>query len=285
MIGLIDVGGGSRGSFGCGVLDRCLDDGIGFDYMIGVSAGSANEASFLAGQKGRNLRFYNDYAFRDEYMSWKMMLKKGEYLDLDYIYSTLTNKGGEDPLDYEAMIANGTPWEIVATDAVTGMPKYFTIDDMAQDEYSVIKASCAVPLACRPYPVNGVLYFDGGVADPVPYKRAMEKGCDRLVVILTKPRTELRKPRSKDTFAAWMIRKKYPKTAKRLELRYLEYNLAVKELMKMEDEGKALIVSPDGLEKMKTLNLSHEKVEELYRRGYDGAAAIKEFMTGTEGGK
>ena len=118
MIGLIDVGGGSRGSFGCGVLDRCIDEGITFDYMIGVSAGTANEASFLAGQRGRNLRFYNEYAFRDEYMSVKSMIKNGEYLNLDYIYSTLTNRGGEDPLDYEAIVKNGTPWEIVATDVM-----------------------------------------------------------------------------------------------------------------------------------------------------------------------
>ena len=57
MLGLIDVGGGTRGAFGAGVLDRCLEEGITFDYLIGVSAGAANEASFLAGQKGRDLRF------------------------------------------------------------------------------------------------------------------------------------------------------------------------------------------------------------------------------------
>ena len=57
-VGLIDVGGGLRGAYGAGVLDRCIDDGIRFDYCIGVSAGSANVAAFLAGQKGRNLRFY-----------------------------------------------------------------------------------------------------------------------------------------------------------------------------------------------------------------------------------
>ena len=278
MIGLIDVGGGSRGSFGCGVLDRCIDEGITFDYMIGVSAGAANEASFLAGQRGRNLRFYNEYAFRDEYMSVKSMIKNGEYLNLDYIYSTLTNRGGEDPLDYEAIVKNGTPWEIVATDADTGMPKYFTTDDLAQDNYDVFKASCAVPLASKPYPIGGSLYYDGGVSDPVPYERALEKGCDRLVVILTKPRTERRKEKGKDTFAARLMKHKYPKAAKRLELRYLKYNMAVEELLKMEEEGKALIISPDGIEKMKTLKLSHEKVEDLYNRGYEGAAKIKSFV-------
>ena len=59
--GLIDVGGGLRGVYAAGVLDRCLDEGVRFDYGIGISAGSANLASFLAGQRGRNLRFFRDY--------------------------------------------------------------------------------------------------------------------------------------------------------------------------------------------------------------------------------
>lgn len=104
MIGVVDVGGGLRGVYGAGVFDTCLDEGIAFDYLIGVSAGSANVASFLAGQKGRNLKFYADYSFRKAYMSFRNLLRRGSYLDLDYIYGdALTNAGGEYPLDYQAM--------------------------------------------------------------------------------------------------------------------------------------------------------------------------------------
>ena len=52
--GVIDVGGGLRGIYGAGVLDRCLEEDLRFDLCIGVSAGSANMASYLAGQHGRN---------------------------------------------------------------------------------------------------------------------------------------------------------------------------------------------------------------------------------------
>ena len=58
MIGVIDVGGGLRGSYGAGVLDACLRKGVHFDYGAGVSAGSANILSYLAGQMGRNYTFY-----------------------------------------------------------------------------------------------------------------------------------------------------------------------------------------------------------------------------------
>lgn len=49
---VVDVGGGMRGIYAAGVLDYCLDQGITFDLGIGVSAGSANISSFVAGQRG-----------------------------------------------------------------------------------------------------------------------------------------------------------------------------------------------------------------------------------------
>ena len=44
-IGVIDVGGGSAGIYAAGVFDWCLENGVKFDYGIGISAGSANVAS------------------------------------------------------------------------------------------------------------------------------------------------------------------------------------------------------------------------------------------------
>lgn len=49
-----------------------LDEHITFDYCIGVSAGSANTASYLAGQRGRNLRFYVDHLNEPGYMGVKI---------------------------------------------------------------------------------------------------------------------------------------------------------------------------------------------------------------------
>ena len=54
--GLIVEGGGMKCAYSAGILDAFIDEDITFDYAIGVSAGSANVASFLAGQRERNLR-------------------------------------------------------------------------------------------------------------------------------------------------------------------------------------------------------------------------------------
>ena len=81
--GVIDVGGGLRGIYGAGVLDRCMEEGVQFDCCIGVSAGSANMCSYVAGQHGRNKPFYQDYSFRKEYMSVGNLVHKHSYLDAE----------------------------------------------------------------------------------------------------------------------------------------------------------------------------------------------------------
>ena len=47
-IGNFDVGGGLRGIYAAGVFDWCMENGVQFDYGIGISAGSANLASYLS---------------------------------------------------------------------------------------------------------------------------------------------------------------------------------------------------------------------------------------------
>ena len=41
-----------------------MEESVQFDCCIGVSAGSANMCSYVAGQHGRNKPFYQDYSFR-----------------------------------------------------------------------------------------------------------------------------------------------------------------------------------------------------------------------------
>ena len=75
MIGVIDVGGGMRAAYGAGVFDWCMDNHIHFDYCVGVSAGSANLVSYLAGLRGRNYVYYTDYNLRGESMKLKNFAK------------------------------------------------------------------------------------------------------------------------------------------------------------------------------------------------------------------
>ena len=277
MTGIIDVGGGTRGIYGCGVFDRCLDENLSFDCVIGVSAGSANAISYVSGQRGRNRVFYTEYALRPEYMGLKTLLKTGSYIGLEYIYGTLSNSGGEYPLDFDAIKASPAKLEIVATNAATGAPFYFGKEGLERDRYQCLMASSCVPVVCRPYPVDGVLYFDGGISDPIPYRRALELGCDRLVVILTKP-VDAKPGNRRNAFAGALLRRKYPAAAKAVAQCNDVYLRDLREVIALEKAGKALIVAPDDISNLKTLSSDPGALGSLYEKGYADASRIAAFL-------
>lgn len=277
MIGIVDVGGGTRGVYSCGVFDRCMDDGLHFDYVIGVSAGGGNAVAFLAGQRGRNYVFYHDYAFRPEYMGLHCLLKTGSMIGLDYIYGTLSNSDGEYPLDFDAMQRAREQLEIVATNARTGNPVYFQKQDLHRDDYDVLKASCSVPLVCRPYRVNGTPYFDGGISDPIPFRRALEVGCDKLVIVLTKPMGTFMDT-WKTALGSNALRLRFPNVSKRIAAYNGLYLQQLQQAKELEKEGKALIVAPDSIAGFKTLTKDRSGTEMLYRKGYEDGEAIRAFL-------
>lgn len=277
MIGVVDMGGGERGVYGAGVLDWCMEKGVDFDYCVGVSAGAANLSSYIAGQLGRNFAFYTSYSFRPEYMGPGLAVRTREYTDLDYIYGTLSNSDGEYPLDYAAMVESGKQFIIVATDARSARPVYFTMDDMSQDDYAPVKASSALPIVNKPYEVGGRPCFDGGLSDPIPVKHALDAGCDKVVVILTRPRDYYRDP-ARDVRVARTIAPKYPRIAEALANRAGLYNLQLDLAKKYEREGRALIVAPDDIGNMKTLTKDIDAIEGLYAKGMRDAFAIADFI-------
>lgn len=278
MLGIIDVGGGMRGIFTAGIYDYLLDQGVQpFDYLIGVSAGSGNMVSYQAAQRGRNFRFYMEYAFRPEYMSMQNMLRDGSYIDLNYPYEVLSGQEGEDPVDLTAFNACTARYEVVVTDAATGNPVYYDKARLAGGNYDPIKASCCVPGACKPYPVDGVPGFDGGVADPVPYKRALAQGCDRLVLLLTRPAGYRRPPLEHRAVMEKALRD-WPATYAALLRRAARYNRDVEAVQALEREGKALVIAPADIGGMSTLTRDKEAMERLYQMGYDQGPRIMEFI-------
>lgn len=281
-LGAVDVGGGLRGVYAAGIFDFCLDEGIRFDVCVGVSAGSANVASYAAGQRGRNYLFYTEYPFRKAYMSFQNYMRKHSYLDLDYVYGTLSNSGGENPLDYRAIQKSPVELVMVACEARTGRARYFNKADLRPDDYSVLKASSAIPFICRPCEVEGIPYYDGALGDPVPVEKAFEAGCDRVVVILSKPRDTLRTP-GRDPLFARLIQRNYPLAAESLRRRAERYNEGVKRAAEYERQGRALIIAPDDTCGVDTLTKDQEALRALYRKGQRDARAILDFIPAIRG--
>lgn len=101
---------------------------------------------------------------------------------------------------------------MVASDARTGQVKYFDKHDIRQDNYNVCKASCAIPFVCHPYKISGIPCYDGALGNPEPIQKPFQLGCDQVVVILSKPKQQLR-TWEKDEKLAAHIRKKYSAAA------------------------------------------------------------------------
>lgn len=277
MLGIIDIGGGLRGIYGAGVFDRCLEEQIPFDSCIGVSAGSANVASYLGGQKGRNYRFYHEYAFRREYMGMQNIPLAGSYINLDYIYGTLCAQAGEDPLDYSAICANPGQMTVVATDAENGEPVYFGKSDMSLNHYEILSASSALPVVCRPQNIGGKACFDGGVADPIPVEKALRDGCDKIVLILTKPLEQFR-PSPIDSAAARLLNRQYPRVALQIRKRFDAVMHGISLAKALEKERKCLILAPNDCCGVHTLTRDKKKLDLLYQKGFHDAQAVQAFI-------
>lgn len=283
MTGIIDVGGGMRCVYSSGVYDFFLDRKITFDYYLGVSAGSANLITYLSSQRGRTRKFYTDYSFRSDYMSAKNFLKNGSYINLDYVFSTLTNEDGENPLDYETFVNSKGTFLVAATNAQTGEAVFFGREDVKRNDYAILKASCCIPAVCKPYEIDGQLYYDGGVAEPIPIKKAFEDGCDKVVLVLTKPRNEYRHQSNFSKPLKYVLGNKkivdlvsnLPKTCCAILDEAEEY----------EKQGKLLIIEPDDCLGMDTLTRDRDLMYKFYCKGYTDAQKAfehKEFFIGGE---
>ena len=280
-IGLVVEGGGMKCAYNAGILDAFLDHNITFDYCIGVSGGAGNVASYVAGQRGRKLRFFTDHIHSSKYFGINSLLKTGNLFGLQYIYGELTNSTGKDPLDFAAIMKNPVKYQVVATNALTGEAEYFGKEDMKQDDYRPIMASSAIPAACRPVEINGIPYYDGGIADAIPVRHALEEGCDSLVVILSKQRDYVRKPQGMKFLYSRLCRK-YPKIIEDIDRRHITYRENLQEVFDLEKEGKAFVFAPSEPIKVGTYSMNEETERKLYDLGMKAYAdqqdVLQKFM-------
>ena len=270
-------------AYNAAILDAFLDCGITFDYCIGASGGAGNLASYLAGQRGRNLRFFTQHIHSPGYFGLQSLLKTGDLFGLEYIYQTLTNSKGKDPLDFPALQKNPAEYEVVVTNALTAKAEYKGREAMAQDDYRLFMASSAIPAACRPVELEGVPYFDGGLADAIPAARALEQGCDRLVVILSKNRDYVRKPQWMRLFYALRCRK-YPRVVSLIDHRHIAYNQNLQQVLELEREGKAFVFAPSRPIQAGTYSMNEQTELDLYDLGMEDFSrqqeALAAFMRG-----
>ena len=269
MLGLTLEGGASRTVYSCGILDALLENGIMADRVLGVSAGAAFGVSYVSKQHGRNLRLATEFMPTPEYMGIKHLLdpRNRSYYNLEYDYDTIPNKLL--PFDYKTFGEYKGVFYAVATDVETGRAEYLPVD--ANDrKWIKLRATCALPMLFPEIEIDGRRYLDGGIADPIPYKKAIELGCDKNIVILTRPR-DYRK--DTDSLTKLCIKRyaKCPEFAEKIRTRAQRYNKCVDEIMELSRQGRIFVFTPKTTFGVDRIEGDERKLRSLYDHGYKHA--------------
>lgn len=262
--GLVLEGGGMRGIFTVGVLDCFMDHGVRFPYTVGVSAGASNGISYISGQRGRS-RFSNiDLLKHYNYIGWRHFLRGRGYIDLDYIFYVYPERYY--PFDYDAFFKAPERFEMVVSNCLTGQAEYLEEKRDRDRLLAVCKASCTLPVLCPITYVDGVPMVDGGVCDAIPVRHALEQGCDRLVLVLT--RNKGYRKADKDFYLPGFIYHQYPALRKQLRTRYRRYNETLDFIERLERERKAIVIRPEKPLRVGRTGHDPQALADLYDEGY-----------------
>lgn len=266
MSGLVLEGGTFRPIFSSGVMDALLDYNIHFPYVIGVSAGITDGVSYVSRQHGRNLDMLVQYRNDKRYVGLSNFITDKSLFGLKFVFEEFPQRLF--PFDWDTYRSSGTKVLVGVTNARTGKAEYLDGKDL-DDCSTMLKATCAQPFLFPEIRVNGIPYYDGGIADSIPAKKAIDDGNEKLLIVLTRPMGYRKAQSKKMEIAALAMKKKYPALVNPLRDRYKVYNEQLEYCEKLEREGRAIILRPSEEFQIASLESDIEKIKRLYQYGYD----------------
>lgn len=275
-IGLVLEGGGMRGVYTAGVLDALIKENYCADYLIGVSAGATNGASYISWQRERGKRTNINYIDDKKYLSFSNFIKTKSLFGLNFLLHDIPER--LDPFDYESCFKSKCDYRVGVTNIETGKEEYFGKEALERKYKNIaLRASISLPVASPIVEINGKKYLDGGIGDPIPIKKAYEDGCERVIVVLTRDR-KYRKKFSKGYLLFKFIYRKYPKLVNLLLTRHNLYNETLSYIKKMEKENKAFVVAPEKPIEIDKFEKNKDKLLEAYKLGLaDGKKVFEKY--------
>lgn len=264
MPSLILEGGTLRPIFSAGVMDALLDNNITFPYCIGVSAGITNGVSYISKQKGRNLEVVTKYRNDNRYLSYRNFLRCKSIFGLDFVFDEIPNN--LIPFDMDTYRKYPGKVLVGVTNAHTGKTEYLNGKNL-DDKATMLRATCAIPLLFPVIKINGKEYYDGGLCDPIPIKKAIADGNTKHLIVLTQPKGYKKELSKKNILVAKLLNKKYPNLKTPLLNRHNHYNETVKFCEQLESEGKVLILRPEY--NLDSFEKDINKLKSSYDHGYN----------------
>lgn len=271
--GLVLEGGGMRGIYTAGVLDVFMEHGIRFDGVMGVSAGAIHGCSYVSGQKGRSIRYYKQYCRDKRFISYRNLLRTGEMVGAEFCYHEIPER--LEPYDFDSFDRSGTEFYVTCSNVETGKAEYLRVRDM-RTQVDAMRASASLPCVSRIVEWEGKKLLDGACTDSVPYGAFHRMGFGRLVVVLTRHKGYVKRPKK-----SWMVEamyRRYPRFVRAMRNRYKAYNRSIRRLEQLEAAGKIFVIRPSSPLKISRMRATPEKLQKIYDIGSADARARLEEM-------
>lgn len=278
--GLVLEGGALRGLFSAGVIDVMMENGIDYDGVIGVSAGSNFGCNYKSRQPGRVIRYNVRFANDPRYMGLRSLITTGDLVGAEFAYHYMPLQ--LDVFDIATFESDPMEFYLVCTDCLTGEPVYYRMDKVDYDSLEWLRASASMPLVTRPVKVGGRVLLDGGISDSIPLKHFQDMGFDRNVVVLTRPRSYRKEPTKLWPYR--LLMRRYPAITQAMARRHEMYNSQLDYVEREEQAGRIFVIAPEQDLPIGRVEMNVEKMNAVYNIGRETATALlprlKEFLQG-----
>lgn len=237
---------------------------------MGVSAGAINGLKYVSGQIGRSIRVNLTYRHDPRYVGMGAVKKNQGVIGFDFLFQTLE---ATDPFNSRRFFSENRRFVAVAANCATGSAVYLEKGKCA-DIFQAVRASASMPFFSKPVWIEGTPYLDGGCADSIPCRWALEQGYEKIIVVRTRP-AAFRKPLNCKAAnrLGRLIYCGYPAFSAVLEDRASRYNRQCDEVEELAQKGHVLMIAPSRDLHVARLEPDVEKLKALYTLRYENVRA------------
>ena len=143
------------------------------------------------------------------------------------------------------------------------------------------RASASMPIFAKPVELEGHVLLDGGISDSIPLQFLQDKGYDKNLVVLTRPKGYRKKP-SHGIPLIRLFTRKYPKVAALMRTRHRRYNEEVEYIEQQAETGNTFVLYPEYPLNIGRIEQNEQKMIAIYNHGREVAlkhlSELKKFL-------
>lgn len=262
-VGLVLEGGGMRGAYTGGCLKWFIENDVDFDHKCAISAAALLLVYFETKDVVALENLVKELPKKTN-VGVRPFLREGQFVGYKRMIYQICEK--ENPLDFKKLANSHGLSEISVYNADQDKQIWLNQKEIT---YPYLHASNMLPVSGRGVKINGELHYDGGVKSMMPVFRSVEKNCDKILFVTTKPKSYIRKQNGKILqFVMNILYRKYPKMLQAINDRVNVYLTEIKKVDEIVESGNGLLLRPSRDIDVKRLSATKESIDELFDLGY-----------------